>query len=37
MEATYDVLYVMDSVIRIVFQTIAICAMCVWIVTMKGR
>jgi hypothetical protein len=37
MEAIYDTLYIIDSVVGIIIQVIGICALCVWIITMKGR
>ena len=36
MDATYDILYVLSSIVNIVLQTIGICALCVWIITTKG-
>ena len=37
MDATYDILYVLNSIVGIVLQIIGICALCVWITTTKGR
>ena len=35
-DATYETVYILDSVVRIVLQVIGICALCVWIVMTKG-
>ena len=37
MDTAYETLYTIDLVVKIILQIIGICALCIWIITTKGR